>query len=1018
MTYTEEQLWDLLNQVYRMPYGSAQIALVEQVIAHADAQRLADLAFAARMQATTSYAYGGEPARSFVTFSWCLAEFDRNPTQWAGHQRTLLWHFKYMVSALTRFPEVPLERTFAVLDDMEGRWRATGHSMHAVHAYRHRVHRHVGDLVQAQDQYVRWCAAPRDDLSDCLGCDPSAKASWLASQNRDEEAVALGEPVLAGQLTCSEQPQGILTTLLKPYLRTGRLDEARDAHRRAYRAHRPNLADMGDIADHIEFCAITGNEARGVEILERHLGWLDRAPSPHAAMIFAAAGALVLRRAKEQGHEVRLHRPAHRDRPATDIAGEALREELTTLALDTAAKFDARNETDYQGRLVRELLDAEQLVDYLPLSPTARRRTDRPHWTPDGGSRPVGAETPAATEEPATSHGSMASDGSTVTPVAGSAPPDAAARVQFTVPDGLDPDELLDLVEELYRDYRAEDAHSALHAFDERFGAQELTALQRARRADGHGMDLATRGEFGEAEKVWRGASELYGQAGDRTGRDRTLARIGALLCQLGRPDEGLGLLCPATERLIADGPADRRYSAALRLADAYARQDRFEEALAALDRARSLLDLVPEERATRAAAEVTVERLWALRASGHLQEVLAGVDKAVELARAAGVAPLLVRAYVLLGGCREMTGDLIGAAAALEEAIAVTTEEGTRRWLRQTRANVLADTDRAGEVLDELVEAVAEATAAGDALAAANARQPLARAYANIGRLLDAAEVAEEWLGILLRHDGADPTPARYLLAAIYRDLGEPDQALTQLEAIKATCVEDGNLAGVAQIAEEIADLLDGLDRDVPAAESYLEAAQAHHDLGRPVDELRCRRRHAMLTLWGQGADAARAALAAADELAASLVTETPPDGPGAEGDAGKPGAQGAIHQDGHLTWERGMLHYDAARILRAANEHGEAIARARQSAAEFRSLGAGPQICGAEALLADLLLGDARAGEAEAAARRALAAAPEDADPGRIAALLTAALTAQGRHEEAAACRAKYGLESSAED
>ena len=84
--------------------------------------------------------------------------------------------------------------------------------------------------------------------------------------------------MLAGRLTCSEQPQGILTTLLLPYLRTGRLEQARDAHRRAYRLHRPNLADLGDIADHIEFCALTGNEARGLEILERHLGWLDRAP--------------------------------------------------------------------------------------------------------------------------------------------------------------------------------------------------------------------------------------------------------------------------------------------------------------------------------------------------------------------------------------------------------------------------------------------------------------------------------------------------------------------------------------------------------------------------------------------------------------------------------------------------------------------------------------------------------------------------------------------------------------------
>ena len=38
--------------------------------------------FAARMQATTAYVYGGEPAKSFVTFSWCRREFDRDPSRY------------------------------------------------------------------------------------------------------------------------------------------------------------------------------------------------------------------------------------------------------------------------------------------------------------------------------------------------------------------------------------------------------------------------------------------------------------------------------------------------------------------------------------------------------------------------------------------------------------------------------------------------------------------------------------------------------------------------------------------------------------------------------------------------------------------------------------------------------------------------------------------------------------------------------------------------------------------------
>jgi len=76
---TEEELWSLLREAYSMPFGSAQIALVERVIQHADAEDYDELRFAARMQATNAYVHGGEPAKSFVTFSWCVSDFDRHP---------------------------------------------------------------------------------------------------------------------------------------------------------------------------------------------------------------------------------------------------------------------------------------------------------------------------------------------------------------------------------------------------------------------------------------------------------------------------------------------------------------------------------------------------------------------------------------------------------------------------------------------------------------------------------------------------------------------------------------------------------------------------------------------------------------------------------------------------------------------------------------------------------------------------------------------------------------------------
>ena len=79
---TEAELRELLQQADELPFGAAQIAMVEQVVAEADAQQLTDLMFEARMEATSAYRFGGESARAVVTFSWCLAEplalrFDR-----------------------------------------------------------------------------------------------------------------------------------------------------------------------------------------------------------------------------------------------------------------------------------------------------------------------------------------------------------------------------------------------------------------------------------------------------------------------------------------------------------------------------------------------------------------------------------------------------------------------------------------------------------------------------------------------------------------------------------------------------------------------------------------------------------------------------------------------------------------------------------------------------------------------------------------------------------------------------
>ncbi|WP_433494633.1 hypothetical protein ACQP26_00280 [Micromonospora sp. CA-248089] len=822
---TDDDLWRMHHEIESMPYGPGQIAALEQLLRRADAGDDRHLAFAARVTGTTAYVYGGEPAKSFVTFSWCLAEYDKDPQPY--HQRythQLLWFFKYMVNAMVKFPELPLDRTYAVLDDMERRYRDSGHSLQAVYKHRYLVAAHLGDDEAAEQWYRKWMTTPRDALSDCAGCDPTTQVAHLARHGRHEEAVALAEPVLAGRLTCSEQPQGILTALLTPYRETGRTDAARDAHREAYRRVRGHLADLWDIGEHVEFCTVTGNEARALELVERHLDWLDRAPTPAAAMHFAAAASAALRQVPA---ELTVHRRASGERPAADVSVGVLADELAGTAIALAERFDARNGTTHQSGLIARKLAAGPVGEHLPLSASLRRPTvPAPRTGPDG---------PAATPQPVT------------------VPADAGA------------DELLALAEECWRTNRRDGLVAALHAYDERFGDADLPPTTRAWRLELRAGELSQDDDSVPAAiEVNREALAAWREVPDPLRAQVVAGRLGVLLSMVEESaDEGLTLARESADYLSEHGGPRDRAAGWDRLALAHVHGERWAEALDALDRAE---------------AEAVADPWLAGRVALHRTHVLEQLERAEEFREAAvrsrRLAGELGDAEMLTGAClayARATEDAADAVAACDEALSVA-PAGAYLPLRVTRGRALMAADRAGEAVEDLAEAVTlcvEQGLEGDALL----RWELADAYRVAGRLAEAAEVAEEAvLGLDRAGAQAEADRCRHMLSGIYAGLGETDLALAVLDTLADNLDGPDNLPHRAQVLEESGGLLYDADRDALAAQRFAAAATAWRLAGFQVDELRARRRELLALHWSGDLPAAVAAIERVDEAAAAL--------------------------------------------------------------------------------------------------------------------------------------------------
>ncbi|MBX7550627.1 tetratricopeptide repeat protein [Streptomyces sp. NPDC004232] len=357
------------------PEGPARNARAERLLA--DAERL-DVPLAvieALGHQLKVYNYSSEKDKMFVPFARLLRMWDERPEGFDAYEaHSLHWVFKWMSAGMLDQPHVPLASIEKWLGEMAHRYRLAGHSERAVRSAEFSVAAHVGDHARAERAYAAWLAADRDEMADCHACELHGQGEWQVTLGRDEEALELWRPVLEGEFACAHEPHTVLASSLAPLLRLGRVDEARAHHLRGFRLVRPMESMRGAYADHVEFCALSGNEARGLELLAERPAYFTDTGHPRSLLDFMAVVALLMDRLTELGlGGRRVPGPAGRTWTAGELAVHARAE-----ALALAERFDRRNGTAYVGDRARARMAQRPLADRLPLGVRTPRTAAAP----------------------------------------------------------------------------------------------------------------------------------------------------------------------------------------------------------------------------------------------------------------------------------------------------------------------------------------------------------------------------------------------------------------------------------------------------------------------------------------------------------------------------------------------------------------------------------------------------------------------------------------------------------------
>jgi tetratricopeptide (TPR) repeat protein len=389
----------LLDDAAALPIGPEERALLDEAVRLADEAGEEELAYRARMLLTPSAHMSGDTDTMLASFGWCVGKHDADPVRFPidpGVHVDLLFQYKWMASRLASNSRFSRERVEAIHRDMEQRYREAGVGQSGVLQSKHDVAMLMGDVEAAARHLVERDALERDEYSHCEACVRSSDATFARVQGDDEGALRLWAEILEQNLSCGEEPEFAESEALLPLLRAGRTEEALAAHARSYRAARSHPDGFPIIANHLVFCALTGNLARGLSLLERHIDGLAHDPYHEASHFegLCAVGVLLDAVVDAGEGDTRVRGSNHPALEPLIGASESprsaaeLRELAWSAAADIAARFDTRNGNDsYAGRLADRRALREVRFDapfggeaFAPQPATRARPSDATGW--------------------------------------------------------------------------------------------------------------------------------------------------------------------------------------------------------------------------------------------------------------------------------------------------------------------------------------------------------------------------------------------------------------------------------------------------------------------------------------------------------------------------------------------------------------------------------------------------------------------------------------------------------------
>lgn len=298
-------------------------------------------------------------AEAFPHFALMVNRLDdqENPVHFF-EQMSILWKYKWFMSALPKFPNVPKEQILALMDDMERRYLAYNPATQTtLYYYRKKLYSTMGDIETASLYEAKYEASEPSNstfasLSDCSACMLNAKVASALHKGKWAEAIELAQPILLGEKSCESIPQTTYFIVAQAFAKLGQLEEAAEYYEKGVQLLNEERPELTDHLRSICYLVLTRQWDRAVAIFEKNfpktIGNLNKLESFH----FYYASLFLFRHLQGQQDTIALQIPENPLLHASDgqYAISTVLHALEREVADIATLFDQRNGNDYYSR--------------------------------------------------------------------------------------------------------------------------------------------------------------------------------------------------------------------------------------------------------------------------------------------------------------------------------------------------------------------------------------------------------------------------------------------------------------------------------------------------------------------------------------------------------------------------------------------------------------------------------------------------------------------------------------------